>query len=95
MQVLSCTGEHYEYAIAQLKQRYYQPRQVRELYVQKIVHLSQMKEGTGQKLQKMHDDLSQTMTAIRKMEASKDDQFGCFITSLVQSKFDQATSFAW
>ena len=54
-----------------------------------------MKDESGKEVQRIHDEMVQSVTAIRKMAASEHDQFGSYIIATMQSCLSRGTLFAW
>ena len=75
-----------------LQRRYDRPRLIHQAHVRAVIEAPHLKEGSGKELRHLHDVINQHMRAITTMFG---DSLEAFVTSLIESKLDQNTMFAW
>ena len=61
---LSQSGEHYDEAIASLKDWYNRPRLIHQAHVRMILEAPNVKDGTGRELRRLHDIVQQHLRAL-------------------------------
>ena len=89
---LSRSGEHYEEAIAHLRDRFDRPRLIHQSHVKEILDVPRLRDGSGKELRKFHDVVQQHIRALKSMGCEPP---GPFLTSLLELKLDVNTSFEW
>ena len=89
---LSRSGEHYNEAIAYLKDRFDRPRLIHQTHVREIMETPRLKDGSGRELRRFHDVIQQHVRALKAMGCEPP---GPFLTSLLELKLDVDTSFEW
>ena len=89
---LSTSGEFYAEAIDTLKARYNRPRLIHQSHVRIVLDAPPVKEGTGRELRQLHDTVRQHLRALKSMGC---EPSGPFITSILELKLDDTTSFEW
>lgn len=89
---LSHTGDQYAEAVSCLKARYDRPRVIHRAHVRTIVDTPSLRDGSGKELRRLHDTLQQHLRALKTMKCEPDPSF---ITSMIELKLDDTTSFEW
>lgn len=89
---LSHSGAQYAEAIDCLTTRFDRPRLIHQTHVRKIVEAPSLKDGSGKELRKFHDTMLQH---IRALKAMGNEPPGPFLTSLLELKLDENTTFEW
>ena len=88
----SGSGNDYAKAGISLNHRYDRPHFLHRVHVRAIMEVPILKEGNDKELHCLHNVLSQHLQELKVM---KYELSGPFITSLIETKLDQATSFEW
>ena len=89
---LSTSGEFYPEAIKTLTERYDRPRLILQSHVKAILEAPALKDGGGREIRKLHDTVQQHLRALKAMSCAPP---GPFITSILELKLDDNTSFEW
>ena len=89
---LSRSGDCYGEAIASLLAQYDRPRLIHQAHVCKIIEATPLKEGNGRELCRLHNTAQQHLQALKAMGHDLSDTF---ITSVLELKLDQTTTFEW
>ena len=89
---LSTLGNKYSEAIKCLKERFDQPREVHQLHVKALLDLPRMRDNSGKEVRRVHDTSKQHIRALVSLGY---DLEPAFMTALIQTKLDPATSFEW
>lgn len=89
---LAQTAENYEEAITCLRKRYDRPRLIHQAHVRAVVEAPPLKDGSGRELRRLHDVINQHMRAITAMT---DNSLEAFVTSIIETKLDRTSMFAW
>ena len=89
---LSTSGEFYPEAIKILKDQYNRPRLILQSHVRAILEAPALKDGGGREIRKLHDAVQQHLRALKAMFCAPP---GPFITSILELKLDDNTSFEW
>ena len=89
---LSGSGDDYQEAIECLRKRYDRPRLLHQAHVRAIVEAPSLKDGGGKELRRLHDTLNQHLRSLKNMHQ---ESYEAFVTSLIELKLDQTTTFEW
>ena len=71
---------------------YDRPRLIHQSHLCMILEASQLKDGSGKELRRLHDMIQQHLQALRAMDH---EPSGPFITSAIELKLDTNTLFEW